>query len=45
MKIDAIISEKLVDLITKLNEMPVKKENLVTIFQNTMGQYIAIFYY
>lgn len=42
--IDAIISEALVTLLDKLRELEVAKEDIVSVFQNTEGKYIAIFY-
>jgi hypothetical protein len=44
MKIDAVISETLIGVLDKLNELKVQKEDIVTFLQNTKGQYIAIFY-
>lgn len=42
--IDAIISETLVGLMNKLRELETAKEDIVSVFQNTEGKYIAIFY-
>lgn len=44
MKVNAIYSELLVGVIDKLNELNVKREDIINIFQNNAGQYIAIFY-
>lgn len=45
MKIDALISETLVELIESLNSRQVKKEDIVTVLQDKLGQYIAIYYH
>lgn len=45
MKIDALISETLVELIESLNSRKVKKEDIVTVLQDISGQYIAIYYH
>lgn len=44
MKIDALISETLVELIENLNSRQVKREDIITVLQNISGQYIAIYY-
>jgi galactokinase len=43
-KLDAIISPTLVGILDKLNDLTVQKEDIVSIIQNTEGQYVAIFY-
>ena len=43
-KLDAIYSEKLVGIIDKLNTLKVPNADIVNIFQNIEGTYIAIFY-
>ena len=43
-KLDAIISPTLVGILDKLNDLIVQKEDIVSIIQNTEGQYVAIFY-
>lgn len=45
MKIDALISETLVELIESLNSRQVKKEDIVTVLQDKSGQYIVIYYH
>lgn len=45
MKIDALISETLVELIESLNSRQIKKEDIVTVLQDKSGQYIAIYYH
>ena len=42
--VDAIFSYTLVGVLDKLNDLKVKREDVVNIFQNTEGQYVAIFY-
>ena len=42
--IDAIFSGTIVGILDKLNELKVTREDVVNIFQNTKGQYIAVFY-
>ena len=44
MKIDAIISDTLVGVLDSLNDLKVERKDIVNIFQNTVGQYIAVFY-
>lgn len=43
-QLDASIATELTNLITSLNEIGVKKEDIVTIFQNHSGQYVALYY-
>ena len=42
--IDAIFSDTIVGILDKLNNLKVAREDVVNIFQNTEGQYVAIFY-
>lgn len=42
--IDAIFSDTLIGILDNLNDLKVKREDVVNIFQNAKGQYIAIFY-
>ena len=42
--IDALISKTLVELLDKLRMLEVTKEDIVNVFQNAEGNYIAIFY-
>ena len=42
--IDAIFSDTLVGILDKLNDLNVQREDVVNIFQNTEGQYVAVFY-
>lgn len=42
--IDAIFSDTLVGILDKLNDLKVQREDVVNIFQNIEGQYVAIFY-
>ena len=42
--IDAIFSDTLVGILDKLNDLKVTREDVVNIFQNTQGQYVAVFY-
>lgn len=42
--IDAIFSDTLVGIINELNKLKVKKESVVTVFQNKDGKYVAVFY-
>ena len=42
--VDAIFSDTLVGILDKLNDLKVPREDVVNIFQNTEGQYVAIFY-
>lgn len=44
MKIDAIISGTLVGVLDKLNDLKIPRENVVNVFQNTAGDYVAIYY-
>ena len=43
-KLDASIAIELANLITSLNEIGVKQEDIVTVFQNHSGQYVALYY-
>lgn len=45
MKIDALISSTLADLLDVLNREKVPRENIVNILQNTQGQWTAIYYH
>jgi len=42
--VDAIISDAITKVIAELNNLKVRKENIISIFQNKEGMYIAIFY-
>lgn len=42
--IDAIFSDTIVGILDKLNDLKVAREDVVNIFQNIEGQYVAIFY-
>lgn len=42
--IDAIFSDTLVGILDKLNDLKVQREDVVNIFQNIEGQYVAVFY-
>jgi hypothetical protein len=44
-RLDAIFSDTLVGILDNLNNLNVTREDIVNIFQNTAGKYIAIFYY
>ena len=44
-KLDAVFSDTLVGILDNLNEAKVAKEDIVNIFQNAAGKYVAIFYY
>lgn len=43
-RIDAIFSDSLVGILDDLNLNKVPREDIVNIFQNTQGQYVAVFY-
>lgn len=43
-KLDAIFSDTIVGIIDELNRLEVQREDVINIFQNTKGQYIAIYY-
>lgn len=43
-KVDAIFSDTIVGIIDELNSLEVKREDIINIFQNTQGQYVAVFY-
>lgn len=43
-KVDAIFSNTLIGILDELNHAKVQREDVVNIFQNTQGQYVAIFY-
>ena len=45
MKIDALISNTLVDLLDVVNKEKVPRENIVSVLQNTQGQWTAIYYH
>lgn len=45
MKIDALISSTLADLLDVLNQEKVPRENIVNVLQNTQGQWTAIYYH
>ena len=44
MKADAVISNTLVGVLDKLNDLGVKKQDVINVFQNRDGYYVAIFY-
>lgn len=44
-KLDAIFSDTLVGIVDELNKSKVEREDVVNIFQNAQGLYVAIFYY
>lgn len=43
-KVDAIFSDTLIGILDELNQAEVQREDVVNIFQNTQGQYVAVFY-
>ena len=43
-KVDAIFSNTLIGILDELNYAKVHREDVVNIFQNTQGQYVAVFY-
>ena len=43
-KVDAIFSDTIIGILDELNRAKVQREDVVNIFQNTEGQYVAIFY-
>lgn len=43
-KMQAIKAPQLIDLINYLNEHRVKRDNMVSIFQNSEKDYVATFY-
>ena len=43
-KVDAIFSDTLIGILEELNHVKVQREDVVNIFQNTQGQYVAVFY-
>jgi hypothetical protein len=42
--IDAIFSDTLVGILDELNSLKVQREDVINVFQNTEGQYVAVFY-
>ena len=44
-KLDAVFAGTLVGVLDKMNDLKIIKEDVVNIFQNNQGQYVAIFYY
>lgn len=44
MKADAVISNTLVGVLDKLNDLSIKRQDIVNVFQNKDGYYVAIFY-
>lgn len=44
MKIDALISNTLADLLDVINKEQVPRDNIVNVLQNTQGQWTAIYY-
>ncbi len=44
-KLDALFADTLISVLDKMNDLQVNKEDIVNIFQNIKGQYVAIFYY
>lgn len=42
--IDAIITSNIAALVKTLNDSKVKKEDIITIFQNEKGKYVAVYY-
>lgn len=44
MKIDAVISRTIASIVDKLNNLKVERQNVINVFQNKEGYYIAIFY-
>ena len=45
MKIDALISNTLADLLDVINKEQVPRENIVNVLQNTQGLWTAIYYH
>lgn len=43
-KVDAIFSDTLIGILDALNHAKVQRKDVVNIFQNTQGQYVAVFY-
>lgn len=43
-RIDAIVSPTLIGVINEMNKEGIKKDNIVTIFQNKEGMYVSVFY-
>lgn len=43
-RIDAIFSDTIIGILDALNQSNVVREDIVNIFQNKEGRYIAIFY-
>ena len=43
-KLDALIADTLVGILDKMNSLEIKMEDIVNIFQNNKGQYVAVFY-
>lgn len=41
---DAILSDTLRGITDSLNKEDIPREDVVSVFQNTKGQYVAIFY-
>ncbi len=44
-KLDAIFANTLSAVLDKMNTLKVTKDDIINIFQNNQGQYVAIFYY
>jgi len=44
-KLDAIFASTLVGVLDKMNTLGIIREDVINIFQNNQGQYVAIFYY
>ena len=42
--VDAIFSDSLIGVLDKINDLKIKKEDIVNIFQNDKKQYVAIFF-
>ena len=43
-RLDAIIAKNLIEGVQKINSLNVPREDVVTIFQNSLGKYVILFY-
>jgi hypothetical protein len=43
-RLDAIIAINLIEGVQKVNSLNIPREDVITIFQNSLGEYVILFY-
>lgn len=43
-QLDAIIAKNLIEGVQKVNSLNIPREDVITIFQNSLGEYVILFY-